>query len=133
MSAVVRLSLRPGEAAKVTPFEVLRDFADVESDWSYLKEDSEHYSDQKGAPGAVLRHRISSSAYADFGFVEATAAPSTVDLAVLDRPSADALLSPDERADFIDTFLDAMRDYLSERPDHVTLHVKRDAADSAAQ
>lgn len=133
MSAVVRLSLRPGEAAKVTPFEVLQDFADVKSRWSYLKEDSEHYSDLKGAPGAVLRHRIAPSTYVDFGFVEATVDSSTVDLVVLDRPGTDTPLSSDERTDLIDTFLDAMRDYLSERPDHVTLHVERDAADSAAR
>ena len=36
-------------------------------------------------------------------------------------------------ADLIDTFLDAMRDYLSTRPDHVTLHVERDRPDPAAE
>jgi hypothetical protein len=65
--------------------------------------------------------------------VGATTDPSTVDLAVLDRPGGDTLLSPNERADLIDTFLDAMRDYLSTRPDHVTLHVERDRPDPAAE
>ena len=127
MSAVVRLSLRPEENAKVTPLEVLRDFADVQAGWSYLEEDSRHYTDLKGAPGTILRHRIDSSTYVDLGFVGATTDPSTVDLAVLDRPGGDTLLSSDERADLINTFLDAMREYLSERPEHVTLQVEQDA------
>jgi hypothetical protein len=133
MPTVIHLSLHPDEHGKVTPFEILRDVADVNRGWSYLEEDSWHYTDLKDAPGLALRHRIEPSAYVDFGFVEATADPSTVDLAVLDRPDAETLLSPDERADLIDTFLDAMRDYLSERPDHVTPRVERDATDSAAR
>jgi len=127
MSAAVRLSLRPDEDAKVTPLEVLRDFADVQAGWSYLEEDSRHYTDLKGAPGAILRHRIDSSTYVDLGFVGTATDPSTVDLAVLDRPGGDTLLSSDERADLINTFLDAMREYLSERPEHVTLQVDQDA------
>jgi hypothetical protein len=130
MSAVVRLSLRPEEDAKVTPLEVLRDFADVQAGWSYLEEDSRHYTDLKGAPGAILRHRIDSSTYVDLGFVGTAADSSTVDLAVLARPGGDTQLSPDERADLVDTFLDAMREYLSGRPDHVTLQLEQDAASS---
>jgi len=57
-------------------------------------------------------------------------APDTVQLAVLDRPDADTPLAPDDRADLLDAFLDAMRDYLSGRHDHVRLDVNRDAASS---
>jgi len=109
---------------------VLRDFADVKTDWSYLEEHSRHYADLKEALGLVLRHRIDPSSYVDFGFVGTSSDASTLELAVLNRPDSDAPLSADERSFLIDTFLDAMRDYLSERPDHVTLHVERDAADS---
>lgn len=132
MSAVIRLSLRPEKDAKVVPLEVLRDFADVRPGWSYLEEDSEHYADLKGASGAILRHRVDPSTFVDLGFVEATTDPTTVDLAVLDRPGTDTHLSRDQRKALLNTFLDAMRDYLSERPDHVILQVERDAADSAA-
>jgi hypothetical protein len=126
MSAVVRLSLRPEEHAKVTPLEVLQDFADVKSGWGYLKEDSRHYTDLKGAPGAILRHRVDSFTYVDLGFVSTSGEAHTLDLAVLDRPGSDTSLSSDARADLVDTFLDAMRDYLSGRPDHVSLQVERD-------
>ncbi|MFB6098905.1 MAG: hypothetical protein ABEK84_07330 [Salinibacter sp.] len=131
MSTVLRLSLRPDEDAKVTPLEVLRDFADVRSGWSYMDEDSRHYAELKDAPGAILRHRVDPSTYVDLGFV---GAPDShrLELAVLDRPGADAPLSAEKRKDLVDTFLDAMRDYLSERPDHVTLQVERDAADPAS-
>lgn len=132
MSAVVRLSLRPGEDAKVTLLEVLQDFADVRTGWSYLEEDSRHYAELKGAPGAILRHRTDPSTYVDLGFVGTAPESNTLDLAVLDRPGSEAPLPLDERAALIDTFLDAMRDYLSARPDHVTLHVERDRPDPTA-
>jgi hypothetical protein len=127
MSTVVRLSLRPADHAKVVPLEVLRDFADVTTGWSYLAEDSQHYSDLKDVPSLILRHRAGRVGYVDLGFVET--APETVQLAVLDRPNTDAPLPSDARADLLEAFLDAMRDYLSSRPDHVSLKVDRDAAD----
>ncbi len=131
MSTVVRLSTRPDERGKVIPFEVLRDFADVKPDWSYLEEDSRYYADLKDASGLILRHRIDPSSYVDLGFVGTSPDASTLELAVLDRPDSDTPLSADERRSLIDTFLEAMRDYLSERPDHVTLLVERDRPDPA--
>lgn len=129
MSSVVRLSLHSEESAKVTPLEVLRDFADVNPGWSYLEENSRHYAEIKDAPGLVLRHRSDPNTYVDFGFVGSSTDPETVNLAVLDRPDSDTPLPPSEREDRIDTFLEAIRNYLSERPDHVTLHVERDTVD----
>ena len=126
MNSVLRLSLHPTDDAKVAPLEVLRDFADVTASWSYLEEDSEHYSDLKDTPSLILRHRADPSHYVDLGFVET--APDTVQLAVLDRPATDASLSSDARTDLLDTFLDAMRKYLGDRPEHVSLQVDRDAA-----
>lgn len=132
MPTIVRLSLQPEAHGKVTPLEVLRDFADVKTGWSYLEEDSRHYADLKDAPGLILRHRIGPSAYVDLGFVGSSSDPSTLELAVLDRPDTETPLSADEREALLDTFLDAMRDYLSTRPDHVTLHVDRDTADPSS-
>jgi len=132
MPTAVRLSLHADEHGKVTPFEILRDFADVKAGWSYLEEDSRHYADLKDAPGLILRHRIDPSTYVDLGFVGTSSDTSTLDLAVLDRPDTESPLSADERAALLDTLLDAMRNYLSERPDHVTLTVERDHPDPAS-
>lgn len=130
MPPIVRLSLQPEEYGKVTPLEVLRDFADVKTGWSYLEEDSRHYADLKDAPGLILRHRIDPSGYADLGFVGTSSDASTLELAVLDRPDTDASLSPEDRRALLEAFLDEMRAYLDERPDHVTLEVERKGASS---
>lgn len=132
MPTVVRLSVRSEDHGKVTPFEVLRDFADVNPGWSYLEEDSRHYAELKDAPGLILRHRADASTFVDLGFVGTATDSTTLELAVLDRTGTDTSLSPDEREALLDTFLDELRDYLSERPDHVTLHVERDPADPAS-
>lgn len=129
MSSVVRLALHPEEHAKVTPLEVLQDFADATPGWSYLEEDSRHYAEVKDVPGLVLRHRVDPSTYVDLGFAGSPIEDDTVELAVLDRPGSDTSLSAEERSDLIDVLLDAMRDYLSGRPDHVTLHVERERPD----
>lgn len=133
MSSVIRLALHPEENAKVTPLEVLRDFADATPGWSYLEEDSRHYGEIKDIPGLVLRHRVDPSTYVDLGFVGSSTDPDTVELAVLDRPGSDTPLSAEGRRDLLDTFLDVMRDYLSGRPDHVTLHVERERSGSTAE
>lgn len=129
MNSVVRLSLHPEEHGKVTPFEVLRDFADVTPGWSYLEEDSKHYADLKDASGLILRYRTDPSTYVDLGFVGTDTDSTPLELVVLDRPGADTSLSPEELETLLDTFLDALRDYLSDRPDHVRLHVERDPTD----
>ncbi|MFB6232093.1 MAG: hypothetical protein ABEL04_13160 [Salinibacter sp.] len=130
MSSVVRLVLRPDEDAKVTPLEVLRDFADATTGWVYLEEDSQHYAEIKDTPGVVLRYRVDPSTFVDLGFVGSSVGDDTVELVVLDRPDSDTPLSSDERTTLLDTFLDAMRDYLSARPDHVVLQVERDTLPS---
>lgn len=130
MNSIIRLALHSEENAKVTPLEVLQDFADATTGWVYLEEDSHHYSEVKGTPGIVLRYRTDSSTFVDLGFVESPVGDDTVGLAVLDRPDSDTPLSPDERSTLLDTFLAAMQDYLNDRPDHVTLHVERDVASS---
>ena len=128
MSTVIRLSLRPADDAKVVPLEVLRDFADVRAGWSYLEEDSQHYSKLKEAPGLILRHRADRAHYVDLGFVET--APDTVQLAVLDRPDADTPLAPDDRADLPAPFLCALRASHSVRADHVRLEPNPHTASS---
>lgn len=132
MSSVIRLALHPEDHAKVTPLEVLRDFADATPGWSYLEEDSRHYAEVKDAPGLVLRHRVDPSPNVDLGFAGSPIEDNSLELAVLDRPGSDTPLSPEERSTLLDTFLDAMRTYLDERPDHVKLRVDRERPDPTA-
>jgi len=130
MPNVIRLSLQPDAHGKVTPFEILRDFADVKTGWSYLEEDSQHYAALKDTPGLILRRRRDPSTYIDLGFAAPSTESNSLELAVLDRPDTDASLSPDDRRALLDAFLDAMREYLHERPDHVTLEVERNTSSS---
>lgn len=132
MNALVRLSLRPAEDAKVTPLEVLRDFSDATPGWSFLEEDSHHYAKVRNASGVVIRRRINPTTYVDLAFTGSLAKNETVDLAVLDPPASEADLSGAERKQVIETFLDEIRDYLSSRPDHVTLHVDHKHPDQPA-
>jgi hypothetical protein len=99
----------------------------------YLERASRHYADQKEGPGLVLRHwREGTPSHVDLAFAAPSGAPEEVRLVILDAPDADEALSPKQRAAVLETFLEALRDYLRERPDHVTLHVERDRSDPAA-
>lgn len=131
MSSIVRLALHSNQQGKVTPLEVLRDFADATSDWSYLEDDSQHYAEVKNAPGLVIRHRTGPSSYVDLGFVSPSTESDTVELVVLDRPGSDPPLSPQDRSALLDTFVGVMRDYLRDRPDHVLLEVEENRPNPA--
>lgn len=132
MNAVVHLSLHPDEDAKVTPLEVLRDFADATPGWSFLEEDSHHYAKVRNASGVVIRRRINPTTFVDLAFTASLTKNETVDLAVLDPPTSEADLAGDERKQVIETFLDEIRDYLSTRPYHVTLHVNHEQPEQTA-
>lgn len=132
MSSIVRLALHSKEDSKVTPLEVLRDFADATAGWSYLEADSRHYAEVKNAPGLVIRHRADPSTFVDLGFVQTSPSSETVQLAVLDRPSAGASLSTDDRSSLLDRFLGVMQAYLRNRTDQVTLEIEKDHRDPAA-
>ena len=47
METVVHLEVTPDADAKLTPLELLEDFADASRDWQYLEHESEHYADRK--------------------------------------------------------------------------------------
>jgi hypothetical protein len=131
MDPIAHLALSSDENAKLTPLEVLADFADATQGWVYMERDSRHYAEQKDAPGLVIRHwRDGPPNHVDFAFAADADDPDEVHLVILDAPDADEALSPEQRAELLETFLDALRDYLPERPDHVTLHVERDTASS---
>jgi len=131
MDPIAHLTLRSDENAKLTPLEVLADFADATQGWVYMERDSRHYADEKGAPGLVIRRwRDGTPSHVDLAFAADAEAPHDVHLVILDAPDAEEALSSEQRADVLETFLDALRDDLAERADHVTLHVEREPVSS---
>jgi hypothetical protein len=132
MNPIAHLALTSSEHAKLTPLEVLADFADATQGWVYLERASRHYAEEKDVPGLVLRHwREGTPNHVDLAFATDPDEADTVHLVILDAPDVDAALSKEQRAELLETFLEALRGYLSTRPDHVTLHVERDRPDPA--
>lgn len=130
MDPIAFLSLSPGENAKLTPLEVLADFADATQGWVYLERASRHYAEEKDAPALVLRHwRDGTPPHVDFAFAAEPDASDEVRLVILDAPDTEEPLSRKQYAQLLETFLEAFRDYLERRPDHVRLHVHRDSTD----
>jgi hypothetical protein len=123
---IAQLALTADESAKLTPLEVLADFADATQGWVYLERDSRHYADQKGVSALMLRRwRTGTPTHVDLAFAADADDPDTVRLVILDAPDTDETLSKAQRAELLETFLSALRGYLGERPDHVTLQVER--------
>jgi hypothetical protein len=127
---IANLALTPASNAKLTPLEVLADFADATRGWVYLERASRHYADQKAVPALVLRHyREGAPPHVDFAFAAPSDDADEVRLVILDAPDIEEPLSQQQHALLLDTFLEALQDYLSTRPDHVELHVERRSID----
>lgn len=133
MDPVMRIALTPEENAKVTPFEVLRDFAHATPNWVYLKEASHHYAQEKDAPALVLRRRVPPSTYLDLAFANRTPESHRLELVLLDEPGAEQHLNLEERNRVVESFLEEVQEYLHTRPVHVSLHVERGTVDTPAQ
>ena len=133
METVIHIALTPDPQAKVTPLEVLEDFADASRSWHYLEEESQHYGAEKDVPAGVLRHQRSDGPrYVDFAFASTDPGHlSDLELVLLDAPTPEAQLGLKERNAVIDAFLRDLRAYLHARPDHVTLRVDKEDIDAA--
>ena len=133
MTPVAHLALSPTENAKLTPLEMLADFADATRGWVYMERDSRHYAKEKGRSALVLRHwREDAPAHVDFAFATVPDNEEEVELVLLDAPDAESPLSQAQRTELVELFLDVLRNYLSDRPDHVTLRIERDQTDQAS-
>lgn len=130
---IARLALTAEENAKLTPLEVLADFADATRGWIYLERASRHYADQKDTQALVLRHwREDLPPHVDLAFAATPGENDEVRLVILDAPDTEEPLSQTQRASLLETLLEDLRAYLRDHPDHVQLHVERDRTDSAA-
>jgi hypothetical protein len=128
METIVHIALKSDSNAKLTPLELLEDFADASPDWHYLEDESTHYAEAKGVSACVLRHRREGSPpYIDFAFASTDAGPLTdIELLILDPPDPDLSLDLAERNNVINAFLQEMQEYLNARPGHATLRVEKD-------
>jgi hypothetical protein len=130
METVVHIALTPADGARVTPIELLIDFADASPDWQYLEAASDHYADEKDAPACILRHRHAALQYVDVAFCASDPDVLTdVELVLVDAPSPERALSLEERNDVVDAFLREMHEYLRGRPDHAELQVEKESVD----
>lgn len=133
MEPIAHLALTPVENSKLTPLEILADFADATRGWVYQERSSRHYAEQKGHPALVIRHwHDDIPVHVDFAFVAAADDSNRVGFVILDAPEKEQPLSRTQRARLIERLLEALQDYLSRRPDHVELHVERRGTGSAA-
>lgn len=138
MDTIVHLAVTPEADAKITPLELLEDFADASRGWHYLEDDSAHYADERSAPACVLRHYHQQSDTVDFAHVDFAFAatdpgnPNDIELVLLDSPTPERTLDLDERNQVIDAFVDDFQGYLGGRPGHASLRIARDDVDPAA-
>ena len=134
METVVHIELTPDADAKLTPLELLEDFADASRDWQYLEDESVHYAEIKHRPACILRHRYTGTTrYVDFGFAAANPADANdIELIILDTPSAQDALTLKERNAVVDGFIQHMQQYLGGRPGHASLRVEKEDVDPAA-
>jgi hypothetical protein len=131
METVTYLALTPDTSAKTTPLELLEDFADATPGWHYLEEESAHYADEKGVGACVLRcQRSGQPRYADAAFAAPDSErPQDLELILIDAPDPEHRIELESRNEIVDRFIDEMRSYLSDRPGHATLEVRRESVD----
>lgn len=131
METVIHIEITPDPNAKLTPLELLEDFADASLGWQYLEEESNHYAQLKNRPACMLRHqRDDELRYVDFGFAATNPSdPKDIELVILDAPDPERQLDLEERNVVIDNFITHFRQYLGGRPGHASLRVEKDEVD----
>lgn len=128
METVVHIEITPDADAKLTPLELLEDFADASRDWLYLEDESAHYAQLKKRPACIIRHRRDGTpSYVDFGFAATNPADTNdIELIILDTPTPEHQLGLDERNTVVDNFITHFRQYLTGRPGHASLRIEKD-------
>lgn len=131
MKTIVHLAITPDANAKLTPLELLEDFADASRGWHFLEEESAHYADEKGAPACLLRHqREDAIRYVDLAFAATDPGnQNDIELVILDAPDPDHRLDLAHRNQVVDNFIQHFRTYLKGRPGHASLRVAKDDVD----
>lgn len=122
MNAAVRIQVSAGPSARVTPSEVLEDFADATSTWYFEEEDSRHYGTARGTEAVILQTFDPSVGIVDFAFACDDDVPGgTLALRlVLDHKAHEPIDASDRRR-LTDRLLTDFSTYLRGRPDLVRI------------
>lgn len=133
METVIHIEITPDANAKLTPLELLEDFADASRGWQYLEEESDHYARLKNRPACIVRHRQQEPlSYVDFGFAATNPSdPKDIELVILDTPAPNRSLDLEERNVVVNAFIERFRQYLGGRPGHASLRVEKDEINPA--
>jgi hypothetical protein len=113
MTAIVDVELTPRSGSSITLFELLEEFADSTPTWSFLEDDSLHYSATRGGPGCVLAHiRYDSAEIIDYAFAGTASRESgSTRLVLIETDDAHPITSREHRDSLIQDFIDAFSAY----------------------
>lgn len=133
MNSLAHFLLTPTDASEPEPLSILGDFADAVQGWVYLERASREYADEIGRPTLVLRHhREGAPPHVDFAFVSTDEQPAEIHLSVLDSPDTQEPLGEQQYAFLLETMLEDLQNYLTTRPDPVTVRVTTDHTSPAS-
>jgi hypothetical protein len=112
MTAIVDLEISPRSDSSITLFELLEEFADSTPTWSFLEDDSLHYSATRGGPGCVLAHiRYDSHDIIDYAFAGTSDRASGSTRLVLIETHESHPIDADDRDRLIGDFVEAFSGY----------------------
>lgn len=136
MNLILDLALTPADDARLTPLEVLRDFAYASPGWHYLEDASRHYAEEKGQDACILRHHVlSGSTDVDLAFArrsDSAKGNKALHLTVIEPESAERPFNAEERDEIADHFVEHLRAHLDAQGRHAELHVERGEAEALA-
>ena len=133
MNAVIRIEIAPGPAQRVTPSEILEDFADVMPAWYFEEEDSLLYGSTRGTEAVVLQTLDAEHGLVDFAFASDEAGPgSSLALRLVLQHTSHDPLQDSGRRRLTDRLLTDISTYLRQRPDLVRILTVEEALEHAA-
>ena len=136
MDLIIDVALTPTDEAKLTPLEILRDFAYASPGWHYLEDASRHYAEEKDQEACILRHLdLDGSTDIDLAFSRHPTSSTderALHLTLVDPQGAERDLQPQQRDEVVKHFLEHLRAHLDHQGRHADLHVEYGDVDAAA-
>lgn len=137
MDLIIDVALAPTDDAKLTPLEILEDFADASPGWHYLEDASRHYAAEKGQAACILRHLdLDGSADVDLAFSqrpESAKGAQAVHLTIVDPKGGQRPLDLQQRDEIVEHLLEHLRAHLEQQGRHAELHIERGDVEAAAK